>query len=95
MVYPGKCRRSYSGAAVRGPVASSRFGLRKTSFGPRSDPLELPPTAIGCGFSRGIRRVVLVELPLPIIRYEPENTGMAIGHDRAPRFGRVIETAVA
>jgi hypothetical protein len=48
-------------------VAPSCFGLRDTPSGPRSDPLEVPPSASGCGFSSVIGCVVIAELPLSVL----------------------------
>jgi hypothetical protein len=39
--------------------------------------------------------VVVVELALRVVRNQPENADVPIGHDREPDSGNVIDTAVA
>ena len=48
----------------------------------------------GCGVSDVVDRVVVVELALRLVRHEPENADVPVGHDRAPGSGNAIETAV-
>jgi hypothetical protein len=77
-------------------MAPSRLGFRDTPSGARSDPLEVPPPAGGCGFSGVIRRVVIVELTLSVLGNEAKKADMSIGHDRSPPGSGIgIDTATA
>ncbi len=74
----------------------SRFGVGNPRSGPPSDPLELPSATGDRGFSCVIGRVVIFEVPLPFLRYEPQDAEMPVGHDR-PSPGSMIgiDTATA
>ena len=76
-------------------VAPSLVGVRDARSGPGRSLLEVFTSSCGCGVSGVVERVVVVELALRLVRHQPENADVPVGHDRAPGSGNVIDTAVA
>ncbi len=76
-------------------VASSFVGVRDARSGSRRGSLEVCPPCCGCHVSDEVDRVVLVQLALRMVRHEPENADVWVGHDRALGSGNAIKTAVA
>jgi hypothetical protein len=71
------------------------LGIRDPDSGPRCRPLEVLPAAGGRGVIVVLDRVVVAELALPLLRHQPENADVRVGHDRPPGPGNVIAMAVA
>ena len=76
-------------------VAPSFVGVRDAPSGPGRRSLGVFTSSRGCGVSKVVYRVVVVELALRFARHEPETADMRVGHDLAPGSGSVIETAVS
>ena len=76
-------------------VAPSLVGVRDARSGPGRSSLEVFTSSCRCGVSDVVERVVVVELALRLVRHQPENADVPVGHDRAPGSGNVIDTAVA
>jgi len=76
-------------------VESSFVGVRDAPSGPGCRSLEAFPSSCRCGVSDVVDRVVVVELALCLVRHQPEDVDVRVGHDRALGSGNVIETAVA
>ena len=84
-----------SGASAWRTVVPSLLGARHARTGLRCGSLELLPPVRRHGLTAVIDSVVVAELPLPLLRHQPENADVGVGHDRAAGPGNAIETAVA
>jgi hypothetical protein len=99
MCHPHENARRVPGDEVRSRelvvVAPSLVGVRDARSGPGRSSLEVFTSSCKCGVSDVVERVVVVELALRLVRHQPENADVPVGHDRAPDSGNVIDTAVA
>jgi hypothetical protein len=92
---PRESPGSRSGRSAWPSLVSPRLSTRDVRTGPRYGLLEVLPAAGRRGVTGVIDIVVVVELPAPLLRDQPEKADVWVGHDHAPSPGNVIETAVA
>jgi hypothetical protein len=76
-------------------VAPSLVGVRDARSGPGRSSLEAFTSSCRCGVCDVVDRVVVVELALRVVRHQPEDADVPVGHDRAPGPGHLIDTGVA
>jgi hypothetical protein len=76
-------------------LAPPGLGVGHTRAGARCRSLEVLPPVGRDGFTAVIDSFVVSELPLPVVRHQPKDADVRVGHDRAPPgWVNAIETAV-